>query len=329
MKFIKTAFALIFVSFFATACTEAQKVEHIKNGIVSIVASKTEMNMFSNPPSLRNVESLGTGFFIKENYIVTCYHVIEQAEVIKVNAEHGNRPYEAELVFGDKLSDVAVIRIKEWSMFKAENKVTYLELADRNDDYSTKEVMTIGHPWGLFWSVSKGIISSDLRRPEANPRWFLQTDARVFPGNSGGPLLTLDGKVLGINALMFSKEGGSFGMVIPTPSFMKVINDLEKYNEVRWPSMGILMNNSGAVMQVNEDSPAQKAGIQVYDEIILVRSGEVVDSVNSADKLVAVVSTFDYQDKIELTVVRGGQEFILDLYPDYKLSDAFESKLGD
>ena len=328
MNFIKYFIFALF-SLVLVGCGESAKINHIKQGIVGITGEKEEVDMFSNPPHMKTVETLGTGFFIKDNFIVTCFHVVDGANKIKIYGQYGSKTFEAEVLYKDQLSDVAVIKIKDWDSFKSENQVSNLELADRNDNYQTQEVMSIGHPWGLTWSVSKGIISHDVRRPESNPRWFIQTDARVFPGNSGGPLLTIDGKILGINALMFSKEGGSYGMAIPTPLFMKVINDLQKYGEVRWLSISLMLNNSGKITRVDENGAGFAAGLKVGDKVILIKSNDIIRDIKSADELIANMSTFDYQDKIEITVIREGQEVTLDLYPNYKVSDDFTTALGN
>lgn len=325
MTLIKSLFAVIVVTLVA-ACTPTYNIEKAKQGIVAISTQYTDGTFGTNGPETKF--GLGTGFFIKENYIVTAYHVVGNAQKIIVQMENGSAGFEASLVYGDEFLDAAVIRINDWESFKKVNKVKYLKLASRNEIYNMKEVYSVGHPWGLSYTVSKGIISSEMRRLEPNPKWFIQTDARVFNGNSGGPLLDGNGSVVGLNVMMVAKEGGSFGIALPTQLFMKAFADFEKYGEVRWPMIGVLLSNDAIVQDTVKDSAAEKAGLTKGDKILGLRYGDDYIDVKDSDYLIANFSTFDYNEKAEVIYERNGVEYILEIYPGYKLSSDFKSELG-
>lgn len=325
MTVIKSIFAVIVFTLVA-ACTPAHNIEQAKKGIVAISTEHTEATFGTNGPQTKF--GLGTGFFIKENYIVTAYHVVGGAQKIIIQMDDGGTPFEAEFVYGDEFLDAAVIRVKDWEGFQKVHKVKYLKLASRNEIYSTKEVYSVGHPWGLSYTVSKGIISSEMRRLEPNPKWFIQTDARIFQGNSGGPLLDSKGNVVGLNVMMIAKEGGSFGVSLPTQLFMKAFADLEKYGEVRWPAIGVLLSGDAIVQETVKDSAAEKAGFVRGDKILGIRYGDDYIDVRDSDYLIATFSTFDYNQKAEIIFERNGKEYTLEIYPGYKLSSDFTTDLG-
>lgn len=325
MTLIKSIFAVIVVAFVA-ACTPAHNIEQAKKGVVGIATEYTDGTFGPNGPQTKN--GLGTGFFIKENYIVTAYHVVGGAQKIVVFMEDGGTPFEASFVYGDEFLDAAVIRINDWESFKKIHKVKYLNLASRNEIYNTKEVYSIGHPWGLSYTISKGIIANEMRRLEPNPKWFIQTDARVFNGNSGGPLIDSNGAVVGLNVMMISKEGGSFGVAVPTQLFMKAFADFEKYGEIRWPSLGILLSGDAIVQETVKDSAAEKVGLTKGDKILGIRYGDDYIDVKDSDYLIATFSTFDYNQKAEIIYERNGVEYTLEIYPGYKLSSDFKTELG-
>lgn len=325
MTLIKSIFAVIVFAFVA-GCTPTYNIEKAKQGIVAIGTEYTDGTFGPDGPQTK--VGLGTGFFIKENYIVTAYHVVGKASKIVVQMENGSSGFEAEFVYGDEFLDAAVIRIKDWQSFKKAHKVKYLKLAPRNEIYTMKEVYSVGHPWGLSYTVSKGIISNEMRRLEPNPKWFIQTDARVFQGNSGGPLLDGNGAVVGLNVMMIAKEGGSFGVALPTQLFMKAFADFEKYGEIRWPSLGVLLSNDAIVQETLKDSAAEKAGFTKGDKILGIIYGDDYIDVKDSDYLIATFSTFDYNKRAEIIYERNGVEYTLEIYPGYKLSSDFKTELG-
>lgn len=317
MKHFFTFFLLLVT---LTACNENDYTIASKKAAVVIIFEKDK----TDP----NAGGVGTGFFVKENYIITNFHVAgEKNYNLEIAMENGNKTYEAELVYGDKDTDVAVIKLKNWEEFKKDNpQLTYLNLSTKNPQ-ATDTVWAIGHPWGLFYSISKGIVSIEGRKsPSPFPMWWIQTDAKVYNGNSGGPLLNEDGDVIGMNSIMVAKEGGSYGFAIPSPMITKVINDLEKYKEVRWLTLGISIEGPGVkIKELSSDSSAKTAGIEVGDQIISVRAKDSsIVNVNSAFDLISYLSTLDYANELELIVKRNDKLVELVVAPKFKLSTEYK-----
>lgn len=319
---MKKFFALVMILFTVTACAhivDNHRVEAQKAGVVAITSQSTIDKTKSG---------LGSGFFIKENYIITNYHVTGGPEyTLKVIAEGSSTGYDAEVLMSDKDTDIAVVKLKNWDEFIKKNpNIKYLEFAHRMPE-TTDTAWVIGHPWGLFWSVSKGIISIEGRKsPAPFPMWWIQSDAHIYNGNSGGPMLNDDADVIGINSIMMAKEGGSYGFAIPFPIIQKVINDLEKYKEVRWLSLGISYEDPGVTIKdVVPNSAAQKAGLMPGDQILKVRADDDDHRVriNTGFELVEYLSALDYANKVELTVKRKDRVIDIMVQPDFKLSSDY------
>jgi len=318
---MKSIISILLMVVTLTACTAnadytiAQK----KSAIVAILSE-------SESETETNKNGVGTGFLIKENYIVTNFHVIGDAtQKLKVTTEKFEEMYEAELVYGDKDTDVAVIKLKDWDKFVKENPhMTYLEFATEMPKV-TDTAWAIGHPWGLFYSISKGIISTPSRKsPDTFPMWWIQTDAHVFQGNSGGPLLNEEGKVVGMNSVMLSREGGSYGFAIPYILIQKVINDLEKYKEVRWANFGISIDDPGVTIKELSEGAAKKGGIEVGDQIISIKTEQRhLEKIETIFDLITFLSTIDYQTKVRVIVKRGESLITLDIEPGFKLSSNY------
>lgn len=310
------------IVFTVTACantSDNHRIAREKSAVVAIMSQST---------TDKTKGGLGSGFFIKDNYIITNYHVVGGFDyTLKVGAENATNTYDAELVMGDKETDVAVVRLKNWDEFKKKNpNVTTLDFARKLPE-TTDTVWAIGHPWGLFWSVSRGIVSIGGRKsPSEFPMWWIQSDAHIFQGNSGGPLLNDDGDVVGINSVMMAKEGGSYGFAIPFPMIQKVIHDLEKYKEVRWPSLGVTFEDPGVTIKdVMPNSAAQKAGLEPGDQIIKMRADDDDHRtvINGGFDLISYLSTLDYQTKVEFTIKRKDKVVDIMVQPGFKLTSEY------
>lgn len=301
-KFIVSILAL----FTLVACADVQQtIIKKKEGIVAILSEKDGGG------------GVGTGFFIDENVIVTNNHVVEDTTKIEVAMETSSKTYPAEIVYKDKLSDVAVIRIKDWETFKKENKYILLTMTTKYD--LLDEVYAVGHPWGLFWSISKGVVSRDLfQAPESKGSFLLQTDAHVYNGNSGGPLLNTDGQVIGINSMMIAREGGSYGLAIPTAIVKKVLADFKKYDEVRWPVIGITLEGN-KVKEISEDKPAALSGIKVGDVIVSIKTKNGLVVTPDSETLIYALSVTDYEDPVLVNIERNGASITLSVQPTYKI----------
>jgi len=246
--------------------------------------------------------SLGSGFIIsKDGYVVTNNHVIRDADEITVILQDNTR-LKAEVVGTDQKTDLAVLKIKSEMPFPsvAFGPSTAKDKGSRVGDW----VLAIGNPFGLGGSVTAGIISARGRDINAGPYDdFIQTDASINRGNSGGPLFNMAGQVIGINTAIFSPSGGSVGIgfSIPSSTAEPVIRQLIENGQVRRGWLGVhiqkvtpdiaeslgLQDASGAlVANVVEDGPAAKSGIKPSD-VILEFNGQKVASMRELPRIVA------------------------------------------
>lgn len=309
------ALAALVVSFVLVACDDGinHNILDSKKSVLAIVSEKVD-----SVPGSEN--GLGTGFFIDENVIVTNNHVVAKAGNLKVASESGEEFYDAEVVDSDPLADIAVVRIKDWEKYKKENGYRPLKFAHPDDIAVTEEIYAVGHPWGLLWSVSKGVVSAYDRKPSSLPKILIQVDAHVYQGNSGGPLLNRDGEVLGINSLMLAQNGGSYGFAAPTKLIEKVLHDFEKHEgKARWALLGVKMKGT-KIEEVVPGSAAEKAGIKSGDVVrrYITSTGE---SDPKAVPLAVAMATHDSDLPVWLTVERGDQDLTIKVDPDWKSSE--------
>ena len=251
-----------------------------------------------NKPTERKATALGSGFIIdKRGMVVTNNHVIQGADDIIVSVNGSE--YKAKVIGKDPYMDLAVLKIE------SKDKFVPVTFGDSDKARVGDWVIAIGNPFGFGGTVTSGIISS-RNRDIGLTRYddFIQTDASINQGNSGGPLFDLNGKVIGINtAIIAPGQSGSIGIgfAIPSNSASKVINQLIKFGETKRGWLGVriqqvtaeiaevekLKEAEGAlVASVAEKSPAAKAGIKAGD-IILEFDGKKVDTMRTLPKLVA------------------------------------------
>jgi len=272
-----------------------------------------EMFKDFNQPTERKASSLGSGFIIDKNgTIITNNHVIKNAEDIVVRV--GDKEYEAKVLGADPYSDLAVLKIEAKEKFKP------VKFGDSDKARVGDWVVAIGNPFGLGGTVTSGIISA--RNRDINlTRYddFIQTDASINQGNSGGPLFNLNGDVIGINtAIIAPGQSGSIGIgfAIPSNAASNVIAQLIKYGETKRGWLGVriqqvtkeiadvekLKNTEGAlVASVGERSPAEKAGLKAGD-IILKFDGKKIDTMRALPKL---VSNTEVGKTVELEIWRN------------------------
>jgi serine protease Do len=269
----------------------------------------------------RLVSGMGSGFIVDASgIIVTNNHVIENAESIRVHL-HDGRDLKAELVGRDAKADVAVVRIKSDVALPA------VKFGDSSNLRIGEWVMAIGNPFGLGGSVSLGIVSARNRNINAGPYDdFIQTDAAINKGNSGGPLFDMHGNVMGMNTAIFSPTGGSVGIgfSVPSNTVRLIVDQLVKYGETRRGWIGVrlqaitddiaqsmaLPNNKGAlVADVTVDGPSAKAGLLAGD-VILEFDGKPIGDMKSLPRAVAET---DVGKKVKVKVLRKGSELTLDV----------------
>src|SRR6185369_17066185 len=188
-------------------------------------------------PQDRMVSSLGSGFIVdgKDGIIVTNNHVIDGAEEIQINLHDGTK-LKAELISKDTKTDIALLKVNSSKELKAVKFGSSAAL--RVGDW----VMAIGNPFGLGGSVTLGIISAKARNINSGPYDdYLQTDASINKGNSGGPLFNMDGQVIGVNTAIISPTGGSIGIgfAVPADVVAPVVEQLRQFKEVRRGWLGV------------------------------------------------------------------------------------------
>src|SRR5579884_2997020 len=275
---------------------------------------------FGHPsrPQTEIEHGLGSGVIISpDGYIVTNNHVVNGATDIRVTMSD-RRIFTAKLVGTDPLTDLAVIKIDGTSL-------PSIPWGDSTKLHPGQTVLAFGNPLGLRFSVTRGIVSA-LNRPNPysedrrKPGQFIQTDAAINQGNSGGPLVDVRGEVVGINTFLISPSGAFSGMgfAIPTQLVRPIVDQIIKTGKVSHGYMGIAIgdvtpenakffdvnNATGAlVSQVEDGSPAAKAGLKVGDVITELDGQKVTD----ASELQMQISEKEPGTKIELGVLRNGK----------------------
>jgi len=270
---------------------------------------------FNEAPLQQKVSSLGSGFIIDASgYIVTNNHVVEKAEEISVILSDDTR-LEAKVVGTDPKTDVAILKVE------SDKPLPAVKWGSSDDAEVGDWVIAIGNPFGLGGSVSAGIISARARDINAGPfDDFLQTDAAINRGNSGGPLFNIRGEVIGVNTAIFSPSGGNVGIGFATPSalIMPIISQLKEHGRTfrGWlgvkiqgvsediaDSLGLDSDSGALVVEVTPDSPADKAGVSVGDVILSFKNKEV----ETMRKLPRMVAETKAGSSAPITVWRDGK----------------------
>lgn len=264
----------------------------------------------------RNATSLGSGFVISaDGLIVTNNHVIADADEITANFADGSKLV-AELVGTDPKIDIAVLRVK------SDKPLPFVPLGDSEKARIGDWAMAIGNPFGLGGTVTLGIVSAIGRDINSGPYDnFIQTDASINRGNSGGPLFNMDGEVIGINTAIISPSGGSIGIgfSVPTALAKPVIDQLIEFGETRrgWlgvqiqtvtdeiaESLGLADAKGALVGDVFKGGPADAGGI-VSGDVVLKFNGKAVEAMRDLPRIVADTPV---DDKVDVVIWRKGKE---------------------
>ncbi len=284
-------------------------------------------NMFGNPRNMMIPEqrASGSGVIISaDGYIVTNNHVIDNADEIDVTLPN-KKSYKAELIGADPNSDLAVLKISG-------NNLPYLVWGNSDDVKLGQWVLAIGYPWTLDVTVTAGIVSAKARTLGLNRsktgqntaiESFIQTDAAVNQGNSGGALVNTDGKLIGINSAIASQTGSyaGYSYAIPVNIVKKIAGDLVKFGAVQRAFLGLtyvpddapdeqlkkqnIKSGEGVyVSGVAEDGAAKQAGIKTGDYITGINGVRVT----SGSEMVEQIANYKPGDKIEITYTRDGKE---------------------
>lgn len=314
--------------------------EKVSPAVLSITAEKVEKRQiigFSSPfddfwdrffdiPREREQEyrsyARGTGFFISsDGYIITNNHLVENAIKVEVTSLQ-EKTYQAKIVGNDPETDIALLKVNE-------KNLPYVGLGNSDSLKVGEWVLAIGNPLGLTHTVTAGIVSAKGRNfPGLNQEQpyqdFIQTDAAINRGNSGGPLINLKGKVVGINSIIFSPSGGNIGIGFAISSNLakSIVEKLKEKGRVIRGYLGVgvypvtedfvkllnLKSSDGAVINnVDPDSPADKAGLKRYDVITEVDGKPVKDGGDLQFKIAEIKPG----TKIDLTIIRDGKKLTI------------------
>ncbi|MDH3379212.1 MAG: DegQ family serine endoprotease [Gammaproteobacteria bacterium] len=314
----------------------APMLERVRPAVVNIATESVEQlrdnpllndpffrrffNLEQGQPRQRRSQSLGSGIVLdaEHGYIVTNSHVIQDADEITVTL-HDGREFSADVVGADPDADIAVIKIPP-------RDLTAIRSGDSDRLRVGDFVVAIGNPFGLNQTVTSGIVSALGRSGLGIEGYedFIQTDASINVGNSGGALVNLRGELVGVNTAILSRSGGSVGIgfAIPVNMARNLVDQIVEFGEVRRGRLGILIqdltpelaqafglaNGAGALItQVLENSPAQQAGLKDGD-IVLQVNGR---SIRNAADLSNTVGLLRVGDKVRLRVFRDGESRII------------------
>ena len=267
----------------------------------------------------RSASALGAGFVISEDgYVVTNNHVIEGADEIEVEFINGDI-FPAKIVGTDANIDIAVLKID------ADKPFEYVAFGNSDVARVGDWVMAMGNPLGQGFSVSAGIISARNRELSGPYDDYIQTDAAINRGNSGGPLFNMDGEVIGVNTAIISPSGGSIGLGFSMASNTvdPVVKQLKEYGEVRRGWLGVNIGSvndemakalglgapTGAIIRDVFDGPAKEAGLKTMDVIVMFDGKEVADS----GALVRIVGGTPVGSTVKTIVLRDGKRMSIDV----------------
>ena len=271
------------------------------------------------PQRPRRALSQGSGFFISEDgYVVTNNHVVEGGDELIVVTDDG-RELEAKLIGSDRRTDLALLKVEGTGF-------TYVEFADDKPPIG-QWVVAVGNPFGLGGTVTAGIVSAHGRDIGSGPYDdFIQIDAPVNRGNSGGPTFNTRGEVVGVNTAIFSPSGGNVGIAfaIPAATVEAVIDDLRSDGSVTRGWLGVQIQRvtrdiaesldveprKGAlVSDPQDDGPAKGAGIEAGDVIVKVDDQDIANPRDLARKIAAYAPG----ETVTVTVIRDGKEMVIDV----------------
>ena len=275
-------------------------------------------DMFDRDRAPRNFKGLGSGAIInaEKGYVLTNNHVIKDADKITVQL-HDGREFKAKVIGADEMSDVALIQVE-----KPKN-LTALKLADSDKLRMGDFTVAIGNPFGLGQTVTSGIVSAlgrSMGSDSGTYENYIQTDAAVNRGNSGGPLINLNGELIGINTAILSPSGGNAGIAFAIPSNManNLVQQILEFGEVRRGMLGIkggelnadlaqafdIEAKKGAfISEVMPGSAADKAGLKAGDVITAING----QAISSFAEMRAKIATSGAGTEIDLTYLRDGK----------------------
>lgn len=305
---------------FTKAADEAvHTVVHVKN--VSYGSSDPYMNYMYGYRGGQQPAQVGTGsgvIITQDGYIVTNNHVVENASELEVTLNN-NKTYKAKLVGTDSKMDIALLKVD------TSDKLPYATFGNSDDLKVGEWVLAVGNPYNLTSTVTAGIVSAKARNLSKDGlQSFIQTDAAVNPGNSGGALVNTKGQLIGINTMISSTTGSYVGYSFAVPSNItrKIIEDLMEYGNVQRGALGVSGNDLNSTVskelgvtetqgfyinKVVADSGAKKAGIKEGDIIVKIDD----KTVNNFAELNAAIITKRPNDVVKVAINRHGKMIIV------------------
>ncbi len=275
-------------------------------------------------------EVSGSGVIISAvGEVLTNWHVVDKATEVRCLLYDGTA-MDAAVLGSDKDTDLALLQLQR----QGDEKLPFAGMGDSMKLVEGDFVMAMGAPWGMSRSVSIGIISCTRRYLPGNSEYslWLQTDAAISPGNSGGPLVNTDGEVVGINSrgIMY---GGDMGFAVPTDTIKYIVRQLRDHGKVNWSWLGLQLQvlrdferniyfdgEAGVIVsETDPESPARKAGILARDRIVKV-NGETVKALTAEDlpalrRKLGMLAKFE---PISVDIDRNGESLIVELVPSEK-----------
>jgi Do/DeqQ family serine protease len=302
---------------FTTAAENAvHTVVHVKNVSVRTISNPI-LEFFYGSRGGQQQEQIGTGSGViisEDGYIVTNNHVIQDATELEVTLNN-NKSYKAKVIGTDSKMDIALLKIN------ADDKLPYSTFADSDQVKVGEWVLAVGNPYNLNSTVTAGIVSAKARNLENNGlQSFIQTDAAVNPGNSGGALVNTRGELIGINTMISSPTGSyaGYSFAIPSNITRKIIEDIMEFGGVQRGILGVegselnskvseefgIKDTEGFfINKVTKNSGAEKAGLQKGDVIKKLDT----QTINSFAELSGYISTKRPNDKVLVTFIRDGK----------------------
>jgi Do/DeqQ family serine protease len=316
------------LNFVAAAEKVTPGVVHIRSVYSSSsTGSNNPLDNFFRPGNSMPVQSSGSGVIISDNgYIVTNNHVIDEASKIEVVLDD-NRSYDARIIGADPQTDLALIKIDE-------KNLPFVQYGNSDNVRIGEWVLAVGNPFNLTSTVTAGIVSAKARNigilrnnSGLQIESFIQTDAAVNPGNSGGALINLNGELVGVNTAIATQTGSysGYSFAVPVTLVKKVMDDLLEYGKVQRGLLGIRIGDVNAqvaeqegldvvkgvfVISVNDKSAANDAGIEKGDVIIGIN--DVI--VNSVAELQEIVARQRPGDAVDVVYLRNGNEIRVTAY---------------
>jgi len=304
------------VDFTSAAEKAVHTVVHVKNVSVRTISNPI-LEFFYGSRGSQQQEQIGTGSGViisEDGYIVTNNHVIQDASELEVTLNN-NKSYKAKVIGTDSKMDIALLKIN------ADEKLPYSTFADSDQVKVGEWVLAVGNPYNLTSTVTAGIVSAKARNLENNGlQSFIQTDAAVNPGNSGGALVNTRGELIGINTMISSPTGSyaGYSFAIPSNITRKIIEDIMEFGGVQRGILGVegselnskvsqefgVKDTEGFyINKVTKNSGAEKAGLQKGD--VIKKLDE--QNINTFAELSGYISTKRPNDKVVVTFVREGQ----------------------